>query len=90
MVHKRTSRSRSQISLHKFPPVDRHNSCCVIIDLYECFRHHLLRQTLKQTQIFVFIHIIGICYFRVEIPFGSKERFLADPISLAPSSLESV
>ena len=53
-------------------------------------RHHLLRQTLKQTQIFVFIHIFGICYFRVEIPFGSTERFLADPISLAPSTLESV
>ena len=53
-------------------------------------RLHLLLQTLKQTQIFVFIHNFEICYFRVEIPFGSKERFLADPISLAPSSLASV
>ena len=65
------------------------NSYCVIIDLYEWTSSSSSSSNSKTNTNFVFIHIYEICYFRVEIPFGSKERFLADPISLAPSSLAS-
>ena len=51
---------------------------------------HLLHQTLKQTQILCSYIFNEICYFRVEIPFGNNERFLADPISFAPFPLTSV
>ena len=55
-------------------------------------RHHLhlLRRTLKQTQNLCSYIFNEICYFRVEIPFGNNERFLAEPISFAPFSFASI
>ena len=59
-------------------------------DIRHHFLRHLLRQTLRQTQILCSYIFKEICYFRVEIPFGNSERFLADPISFAPFPLASV
>ena len=74
-----------------FSESKHHYLLIVLCDLWSFtkeFRHqfllHLLHQTLKQTQILCSYIFKEICYFRVEIPFGNNERFLADPISFAP------
>ena len=80
-----------------FSENEHHYLLIVLCDLWSFtkeFRHHLLRhllhQTLKQTQILCSYIFKEICYFRVELPFGNKERFLADPINFAPFPLTSV
>ena len=62
---------------------------CVIVDLRSSKSSSSLSSSNSKTNTNFCVYTYSeICYFRVELPFGNIERFLADPVSLVLSSSE--